>query len=65
MAIKALKTGAFEFIEKPFNQERLLNFINRAIENIDLRNKNKEFENKLFSSFDLLELSTEETSKSK
>ena len=54
MAIKALKAGAFEFIEKPFNQERLLNFVNRAIENIDLKNKNKEFENKLFNSYDLI-----------
>ncbi len=54
MAIKALKSGAFEFIEKPFNQERLLNFINRAVENIDLKNKNKEFEDKLFSSYDLI-----------
>ena len=41
MAIKALKTGAFEFIEKPFNQERLLNFINRAVENINLKKKIK------------------------
>jgi two-component system nitrogen regulation response regulator NtrX len=57
MAIKALKSGAFEFIEKPFNQERLLNFINRAIENIDLKNKNKEFENKLFYSYDLIGIS--------
>ena len=54
MAIKALKAGAFEFIEKPFNQERLLNFINRAVENIDLKNKNKEFENKLFYSYELI-----------
>ena len=54
MAIKALKTGAFEFIEKPFNQERLLNFINRAVENINLINKNKEFENKLFYSYSLI-----------
>ena len=54
MAIKALKTGAFEFIEKPFNQERLLNFINRAVENIRLKNKNKEFENKLFYSYELI-----------
>ena len=54
MAIKALKAGAFEFIEKPFNQERLLNFIDRAIENIDLKNKNKEFENKLFYSYELI-----------
>tara|TARA_B100000780_G_scaffold277159_1_gene247227 strand:- start:1898 stop:3256 length:1359 start_codon:yes stop_codon:yes gene_type:complete len=54
MAIKALKAGAFEFIEKPFNQERLLNFINRAVENINLKNTNKEFEEKLFLSYDLI-----------
>ena len=54
MAIKALKAGAFEFIEKPFNSERLLNFINRAVENVDLKNSNKEFENKLFYSYDLI-----------
>ena len=54
MAIIALKAGAFEFIEKPFNRERLLNFINRAIENINLKNKNIEFENKLFYSYDLI-----------
>ena len=54
MAIKALKAGAFEFIEKPFNQERLLNFINRAVENINLKNKNKEFEDKLFYSYDII-----------
>ena len=54
MAIKALKSGAFEFIEKPFNQERLLNFINRAVENINLINKNKEFEKKLFYSYSLI-----------
>ena len=41
MAINALKAGAFEFIEKPFNTDRLLNFINRAIENINLKNVNK------------------------
>ena len=54
MAVKALKAGAFEFIEKPFNQERLLNFINRAVENINLKSVNREFENKLFSSYDLI-----------
>jgi len=54
MAIKALKAGAFEFIEKPFNQERMLNFVNRAVENINLKNANKEFENKLFYSYDII-----------
>ena len=54
MATKALKAGAFEFIEKPFNRERLLNFVNRAVENINLKKINKEFENKLFYSYKLI-----------
>ena len=54
MAIKSLKNGAFEFIEKPFDQNRLLNFVNRAVENFNLKNQNKELETKLFHSFDLV-----------
>ena len=54
MAIKSLKHGAFEFIEKPFDQTRLLNFISRAIENLSLKNQNKEYETKLFSSYNLI-----------
>ena len=54
MAIKSLHFGAFEFIEKPFDQERLLNFVSRAVENFNLRKQNKEYETKLFSSYDLI-----------
>ena len=54
MAIKSLKSGAFEFIQKPFDQERLMNFINRAVENFRLKNQNKELETKLFHSFELI-----------
>ena len=54
MAINSLKHGAFEFVEKPFDQARLLNFIKRAVENLNLKTQNKEYENKLFSSFDLI-----------
>jgi two-component system nitrogen regulation response regulator NtrX len=54
MAIKSLKRGAFEFIEKPFDQARLLNFISRAVENLNLKTQNKDYENKLFSSYDLI-----------
>jgi two-component system nitrogen regulation response regulator NtrX len=54
MAVKSLQHGAFEFIEKPFDQERLLNFVSRAIENYNLKRENKEYENKLFSSYDLI-----------
>ena len=46
MAVESLKNGAFEFIEKPFDQERLLNFVNRAIENFTLKKQNKEYERK-------------------
>ena len=54
MAVNSLKHGAFEFVEKPFDRARLLNFINRAVENLDLKNQNKEYENKLFSSYELI-----------
>ena len=54
MAINSLKHGAFEFVEKPFDQARLLNFISRAVENLNLKSQNKEYENKLFSSYDLI-----------
>ena len=36
MAVDSLKMGAFEFIQKPFASERLLNFIYRAAENVKL-----------------------------
>ena len=54
MAVNSLKLGAFEFIEKPFDQTRLLNFIKRAVENLNLKYQNKEYENKLFYSYDLI-----------
>ena len=54
MAVNSLKKGAFEFIQKPFDHERLMNFIYRAVENFNLKNQNKELETKLFHSFDLI-----------
>ena len=37
MAVNSLKKGAFEFVEKPFDRNRLLNFISRAVENLNLK----------------------------
>tara|TARA_B100001175_G_C19494928_1_gene634684 strand:- start:836 stop:2191 length:1356 start_codon:yes stop_codon:yes gene_type:complete len=54
MAVSSLKSGAFEFIQKPFDKERLLNFVNRAIENYNLKKENKNLNSKLFHSFDLI-----------
>ena len=58
MAIKSLKSGAFEFIQKPFDKERLVNFVNRASENIKLKNENKSLRSRLFHSFDLIGMSS-------
>ena len=54
MAVNSLKHGAFEFVEKPFDKARLLNFISRAVENLSLKTQNKEYESKLFSSYELI-----------
>ena len=54
MAVNSLKHGAFEFIEKPFDQNRLLNFVKRAVENLKLKSQNKEYETKLFYSYELI-----------
>ncbi len=54
MAVNSLKSGAFEFIQKPFDKDRLLNFINRAVENFNLKNENKNLNSKLFHSFEII-----------
>ena len=41
MAIESLRLGAFEFVQKPFDKNRLTNFINRAVEHLILKKKNK------------------------
>jgi len=54
MAIDSLKLGAFEFMQKPFSLERLLNFVNRALENINLKREKRVLEGKLFHSYDII-----------
>ena len=54
MAVDSLKLGAFEFIQKPFSSERLLNFLNRALENVDLKKEKRNLENKLFQSYEII-----------
>jgi Response regulator containing CheY-like receiver, AAA-type ATPase, and DNA-binding domains len=54
MAVKSLKSGAFEFIQKPFDKERLMNFVYRAVENFHFENENKNLQSKLFHSFELV-----------
>ena len=54
MAVDSLKLGAFEFLQKPFSTERLLNFLNRAIENVELKREKRVLENKLFHSYEII-----------
>ena len=54
IAVNSVKDGAFEFLEKPFNQERLLNFIKRGIEFSDLINTKQDLQENIFQSFDFI-----------
>ena len=54
IAVNSVKDGAFEFLEKPFNQERLLNFIKRGIEYSELINTKKDLQENIFQSFDFI-----------
>ena len=54
IAIEAIKLGAYEFIEKPFSKEKILNYVNRGLESSSLRKEKDIIENKLFHSFDLI-----------
>ena len=54
MAVDSLKLGAFEFIQKPFSSERLVNFTKRAAENINLKKEKRALEGKLFHSYDII-----------
>ena len=54
VAVEAIRIGAYEFVEKPFSSEKLLNYVKRAIEVEDIRKDKDNAENKLFHSFDLI-----------
>ena len=54
IAVDSKKEGAFEFLEKPFNTSRLLNFVKRALENFDLKKENKKLNNLFFDTYELI-----------
>tara|TARA_B100000242_G_scaffold280385_1_gene239711 strand:+ start:1773 stop:3140 length:1368 start_codon:yes stop_codon:yes gene_type:complete len=54
IAVEAIRIGAYEFIEKPFSREKILNYINRALESSKLKQEKDIIENKLFHSFELI-----------
>ena len=54
VAVEAIRLGAYEFIEKPFTKEKIINYVNRGLESSLLKEEKDFIENKLFHSFDLV-----------
>ena len=54
IAVEAIRLGAYEFLEKPFSSEKLINYVKRAIEVTNIKEEKNNAENKLFHSFDLI-----------
>ena len=54
IAVEAIRLGAYEFIEKPFSKEKILNYVNRGLESSALKKEKDIIENKLFHSFELI-----------
>ena len=58
-AVKAIKQGAFDFIEKPFKTDRMIMLVERAIENTRLRRENEELRLRADVEGDLIGTSSE------
>ena len=54
IAVEAIRLGAYEFIEKPFSKEKIVNYVNRGLESASLKKEKQIIENKLFHSFELI-----------
>ena len=56
VALESIRLGAYEFIEKgaSFSIDKLLNYVNRALEAASLKEEKEIIESKLFHSFELI-----------
>ena len=41
LAVDAIRLGAYEFVEKPFSTQKIINYVNRALENSSLKKERK------------------------
>ncbi len=54
LAVSAIKNGAYDFLEKPFNSDKLVILANRAIESSRLLNENKNLKELVSPDIDLV-----------
>ena len=59
LAVEAIRLGAYEFIEKPFSTEKIVNYVKRGLESSKLKKEKDTIESKLFYSFELIGKSLE------
>ncbi len=54
LAVKSIKNGAYDFLEKPFNSDKLIILTKRAIESSSLLNENKNLKDTLIQTIPLI-----------
>ena len=53
-AVDAMKTGAYDFISKPPDLNRLITSVRNAIENNKLKSENKELKKRVYKSYEII-----------
>ncbi len=54
LAVRAIKNGAYDFLEKPFNSDKLIILTERAIESSRLKNENQDLKELIISDVSLI-----------
>ena len=52
-AVEAMKKGAYDYLEKPLDKDKVLVGVRKALENVELRRKNMELQQALYGKFSI------------